>query len=327
MTIAPPDNRPKSAVIVLIVAVASVLASAAVIRSALSDGRNDKAPGIAQAAGHPVECPNNGTIRFGVEPYGPAQEMTRVYSNIGMLISDRLGCKVELFIVHSYNAEIEAMRNRQIEIGQFGPLGYVLANRMAGAQAVAAFANEKGEPASYQALILARADSGLRNIRDLKGRSIAYTDPVSTSGHLLPALGLRQNGLDPHQALRGLFTGSPAASLEALRNRKVDAAAISSVEIGAATQRGHYDPSQFVTLWQSEAIPTDPIAVRGDLPPAFKARLTQILTSLDLRQLPEPDRQFLIAYSKPGLRMVPQHDAAFNLIRDLLPTLKPKTGQ
>ena len=41
-------------------------------------------------------------------------------------------------------------------------------------------------------------------------------------------------------------------------------------------------PAMFVFLWKSDPIPTDPITVRGDLPPAFKARLTEVLQNLDL---------------------------------------------
>src|SRR5690606_1996673 len=126
---------------------------------------------------------------------------------------------------------------------------------------------------------------------------IAYQDPVSTSGHLLPAQELRAHGIDPVSGVRGLFTGSPAASLEALRHGKVDAAAISSVEVAAAQRRGHYDPSEYRVLWRSEVIPTDPIAISGNLEPAFRERLVQVLSTLDLRELPREDQQFLIAYS------------------------------
>lgn len=304
---------------VLVAAMVSVLGSAAVISHAPATK-----PGTIRmsAAADAVVCPNNGRVRFGVEPYGPAQEIMRVYTSIANLIGDRLGCDVELFVVHSYNAEIEAMRSGRLEFGQFGPLGYVIANQLAGAEAVSSFADASGGPASYYTTIIVRADSGLSTLQDLVGRSIAYQDPVSTSGHLLPAHGLREHGIDPATSVRGLFTGSPAASLEALRHSKVDAAAISSIEITAAQRRGHYDPSEYRVLWTSEIIPTDPIAVSASLEPAFRERLIQVLSSLDLRELPEEDQEFLIAYSKPGLRLVPQHDAAFDPIRELLPTLE-----
>jgi phosphonate transport system substrate-binding protein len=74
----------------------------------------------ARAAG---DCPNGGTVRFGVEPYDTAARLVPIYQKLGKLIGEKLGCQVEVFVATSYNAEIEAMRNDKLEIGEFGPLG------------------------------------------------------------------------------------------------------------------------------------------------------------------------------------------------------------
>src|SRR5580704_17826086 len=84
------------------------------------------------------DCPNGGTVRFGVEPYDTAPKLVPIYEQIGKLVGDKLGCPVEVYVATSYNAEIEAMRNGKLEIGEFGPLGYVLAHQVAKAEAVAA---------------------------------------------------------------------------------------------------------------------------------------------------------------------------------------------
>jgi len=73
---------------------------------------------------------------------------------VGELIGDKLGCEVEVFVATSYNAKIEAMRNGKLEIGEFGPLGYVLAHQVAKAEAVAAFGTADGEPDTYWASIV-----------------------------------------------------------------------------------------------------------------------------------------------------------------------------
>jgi phosphonate transport system substrate-binding protein len=214
------------------------------------------------------------------------------------------------------------MRNDKLEFGEFGPLGYVLAHQVAHAEAVAAFAGENGQPASYYASIVTWPNSGIKSIADIKGRSFAYSDPSSTSGHLFPAYGLSKNGVDPDHGVKALYAGSHTASFEALRNHKVDAGELNSEEIATAKLHNEYDEKSFVTLWKSEQIPLDPFAIRGDLPPAFKARLTQVLTSLDLNNLPEASKKFLVANQSPSLKTVPQADSAYDQIRDLVKTLK-----
>ncbi len=117
---------------------------------------------------------------------------------------------------------------------------------------------------------------------------------------------------------RALYAGSHTASFEALRNHKVDAGELNSEQIELATQRGHYKDGDVVFLWKSDPIPIDPIAVRGDLPEGFKKRLIAIVQNLDLSELAEADRKLIGSH---GLRFVPQSDASYNGIRDLVKTL------
>jgi phosphonate transport system substrate-binding protein len=98
----------------------------------------------------------------------------------------------------------------------------------------------------------------------------------------------------------------------------VDAGELNSAELESATQRGEYHDGVFVFLWKSNPIPTDPITVRGDLPPAFKARVTEVLQHLDLSSLPEKDRKIM---GLSGMRFVPQTDSSYNGIRELVKTL------
>src|SRR6202035_3241936 len=123
-------------------------------------------------------------------------------------------------------------------------------------------------------------------------------------------------GVDPDNGVKAIYAGSHTASFEALRNHKVNAGELNSEQIASAKSHNEYDPSAFITLWQSEPIPLDPLAIRGDLPADFKARLAKVLSTLDLHQLPPEDQKFLASNENPTLMTVPQTDAAYNQIRD-----------
>jgi len=273
-------------------------------------------PAIAADAG---DCPNDGTIRRGVEPYDSAARLAPIYEKVGKLIGEKLGCKVEVFVATSYNAEIEAMRNGKLDIGEFGPLGYVLAHQVAKAEAVAAFGTADGKIDTYWASIVTSPDSGIKTIADIRGHSFAFSDPASTSGHLFPAYGLRKNGIDPDKDVKAIFAGSHTSSFEALYNHKVDAGELNSEQLESARQRGHYKDGDLVFLWKSDPIPTDPFCIRGDLPDAFKQKVTEALQNLDLSSLDEADRKIMVG---AGItQLVPQSDSAYDGIRDLVKTL------
>ena len=265
------------------------------------------------------DCPSGGAVRFGVEPYDTAARLVPIYEKIGKLISDKVGCKVEVFVATGYNAEIEAMRNGKLELAEFGPLGYVLAHRWAKAEAVAAFGAADGKPVTYWASVITYPSSGIKTVADIRGHSFAFSDAASTSGHLFPAYGLRKAGLDPDQDVKAIYAGSHTASFEAIYNHKVDAGELNSEQLESATQRGHYKDGDMIFLWKSDPIPTDPFAVRGDLPDALKKKLTDAVRHLDLMSLDPADRKILVG---AGItQIVPQTDQSYDLIRDLVKTL------
>lgn len=272
----------------------------------------------AAMAASAADCPNGGEVRFGVEPYDTSAKLVPIYDHIAKLLADKIGCDVKVYITTTYNAEIEAMRNGKLEIGEFGPLGYVLAHQVAKAEAVAAFSNAQGQPDNYWASIVVPKGSPIKSVAELKGHTFAFSDPASTSGHLFPAYGMRKAGLDPDKDLTANYAGSHTASFEALYNKKVDAGELNSEQLESAKQRDHYKDGDVIFLWKSDPIPTDPISVYGGLPDGFKKRLVAALQSLDLSGLPEADRKIM---GLGGSRFVPQTDGAYDLIRDLVKTL------
>jgi len=274
----------------------------------------------AAFAANAADCPNGGVVRFGVEPYDTSAKLVPIYERVGKLLADKLGCEVKVFVTTNYNAEIEAMRNGKLEIGEFGPLGYVLAHQVAKAEAVAAFGTKEGKPDTYWASLVTWPGSGIKTVAEIRGHSFAFSDPASTSGHLFPAYALRKAGIDPDKDIRAIYAGSHTSSFEALYNHKVDAGELNSEQLESATQRGHYKDGDLVFLWKSGPIPNDPIAIRSDLPQGFKQRATLVLQTLDLLSLPEADRKIMVGLSVT--RLVPQTDGAYDDIRDLVKTLK-----
>ncbi len=265
-------------------------------------------------------CPNGGTVRWGVEPYEEAAQLEPLYKPVAKLLGEKLGCKVEVVIANDYTAEIEAMRSKKLELGEFGPLGYLLANKEAGAKAIATFGDESGKPATYYASIVTPAGSGIQSLADCKGKQFAYSDPASTSGHLEPAYGLKSNGIDPDKDVKGIFPGSHTASFEALRNKKVDCGELNSQTIATATSAGTYKEADFKTLWKSDPIPLDPIAVRSDLPEEFQQKVAEALTSLDLSKLPADIHKKLVD-AISGSTIVAQTDSAYDGLRKLVDVL------
>jgi phosphonate transport system substrate-binding protein len=263
------------------------------------------------------DCPH-GVLHYGVVPTDASAGFVPLYHKIGHLISAKLGCPVDVEIGTSYTATIEAMRAGKIDAAEFGPLSYVLAHQLADAQAVATYAKTDGTPDTYTASIVTWPGSGITTLKGVAGHTFAYSDPASTSGHLFPAYALKSVDIDPDHGIKAVYAGSHTASYEALLNHKVQAGEMNSPEIGSAQVAGIYDPKDFVTLWTSQPIPQDPIVVRGNLPPAFKAKLSEVLAHLDLSSIPADEAKIIGLHGKG---YIPAKDADYDGIRSLVSVL------
>src|SRR5215469_2678170 len=140
----------------------------------------------AAGAGSAVNVCPNGSVNFGVEPYDAGAKFTAAYQSLTTVLSKTLNCPVNLIITDNYTDEVEAMKAGKIDVGEFGPLGYIFAHAIAGAQPVAVFADKNGKPVTYTAGLWVPVGSPIKSVADLKGHTVAFSDPGSTSGNLLP---------------------------------------------------------------------------------------------------------------------------------------------
>jgi phosphonate transport system substrate-binding protein len=283
-------------------AASSVVAAAASVSSGAATGA--------------VQCPN-GKVQMGVEPYDSGAKFTTAYQELAQLLQTKLGCPVNLVIAQNYNAEIEAMRNGKLDVGEFGPLGYAFANRLAQAQPVATFSTADGQPTTYTAGLWVPKDSPITDLASLKGHTIAFSDPGSTSGNLAPRAALVAAGIDPSKDVKIKYSGSHPASLLALTNKKVDAAEVNSQQQATAEAAGQFNAADYREIWKSDPIPNDPITVRGDLPPAFKAAVTSALLGMSASDLKDVNTEIGAAGG-----LIPATDSMYKPIYDLVDTLK-----
>jgi phosphonate transport system substrate-binding protein len=215
----------------------------------------------------------------------PSQKPTDLLAageDFGKALAQLTGIPFRVTVASDYAAVIEALRNRTADLAFVHPAGYVLANREAKAMILAR--NLWHGKASFTSRIYVRKEAGLKSVEDLRGKTIAFVDPASSSGYIYPMLLLMQRGLvkgrDPKTFFREVvFSGSHDASMQALLNGHVDA--IASFDM--AREQYLKDPAQREKLaWVAETppIPEAGIASRDGLDPAVVNRVRAALIQM-----------------------------------------------
>jgi phosphonate transport system substrate-binding protein len=215
----------------------------------------------------------------------PSQKPTDLLAageEFGRVLGKQLGIPVRVTVASDYAAVIEALRNRTADLAFVHPGGYVLAAREAKATIVAK--NLWHGKSSFTSRIFVRKDAGLRRLEDLRGKTMAFVDPASSSGYIYPMVLLISRGLvknrDPKTFFRDVvFAGSHDAAMRALVNGHVDA--IASFDL--AREQYLNDPAErerIEVVAETPPIPEAGIAARDGLGADTLARVRAALIAI-----------------------------------------------
>ena len=252
---------------------------------------------------------------LGLIPAENNEEMVRRFEPMRAYLEQKLGERVKMFTATDYTGVIEAMRKKRVDIAFFGPMSYILAEQEAGAQAFAVGIRAGSASATYRSVFVARCGSGIRGIRDLKGRSVAFVDPASTSGGLVPTFMVKRETGQMPQAFFGKFTyaGTHDAAELAVKNGTVDAAADSDVTYERMVAKGLISRETNCIVATSAPIPGPPIAWRADLPHELRTRIQEAV----LNAHKETDISGYVPLSRYAPVTASEYDGIRDMAREL----------
>lgn len=231
-------------------------------------------------------------------------DITKDYAPVFNGVTKNYGIHFDIKAGSSYAAVVEGMCNNQADIAWFGASTYGEANEKCGVDLLAVDV-KKGD-SSYYSGIFTRKGNGIKSISDLKGKSMAFGSTSSTSSFNFPVAMLIAGGVDPVKDLnKVVIAGSHSASLAALAEGKVDAAAASYNSFGKAVKKGVIDPSKYEPLAKSQPIPNPPLAMNKGLSAALKAKLRKAFGEIHTKIDPSKIRGY-------GGKKVDRYDTNFD---------------
>ena len=245
-------------------------------------------------------APNESNTEAADARQGLAEELQKV-----------LGCEVEEIQASDYNAIIEALRTGNADMAYMGSQALALGVERTDLEPIVMKA-EEGDPerAIYHSVLIARADNDEINaIEDIQGKTMAFVDPDSTSGNLVPTAEIIQafpdenlnsdmlhtNG-DFFEAVS--FSGSHQAGLQAVIKGDVDVAPISDQILDSEIANGAAAEGDVKIIHESGAIPAECMVVAEHVSDEVRQTLTDFLTSYDNEQY------FTDVIKVPGARFI-----------------------
>jgi len=198
---------------------------------------------------------------------------------IAKLVSDKTGFKIKTFVATEFAGVVEAMCNGQAQMGALNTFSYILASSRKCADV--GLVSVRNNSTSYRGQIITKADSGIKTLADLKGKTFCRPDPLSTSGWIIPSILLKANKIDPATDLRQVVdVGGHDAVVENVYNSNCDAGATFDDARGNVEKKYPDVRDKVVVIAYSAAIPNDTVSFAPAMDAKQRATIVKALLEI-----------------------------------------------
>lgn len=272
------------------------------------------------AGEQPETAPADGPVlRIGLIPERDVFQLHKRYVPLAKYLESKIGRRVELLTVNTYEGILRDFEEKSIDGAFLGSLVAVLAMDRYDVHVLAKPELADGT-STYRGVIFTRADSPIKDLVHLAGRSIAMVR-TTTAGNLCPCFLLIQHGLmDKPDPPAFVWVGTHDDVANAVMAKRVDAGAIKSTRLDALLRE---NPDwQIRRLVEGGDVPSNALLLREQLVRELGPAIREALLGM------ARDRAGLRALAAMGARrFLPCTQSEYAAIYDMVDALGPAWAQ
>lgn len=210
------------------------------------------------------------------------QEMLRIYTPFADYLTTELGVPVKFTPVVDYAATVEGLAASKLDMVWYGGFTSVQAARRAkGATRIIM----RKEDAEFKSHFITRKDTGIRELKDLKGKTFSFGSVSSTSGHLMPRYYLLKGGINPEKDFSKFsFSGAHDATAAWVEAGRVDAGALNFLVWDKLVETKKVDTGKVVIFWTTPPYVDYVWTVRGGLDKGLVEKISKAFLKLDYKK-------------------------------------------
>ncbi|MBI4787853.1 MAG: phosphate/phosphite/phosphonate ABC transporter substrate-binding protein [Chloroflexi bacterium] len=219
-------------------------------------------------------------LRIAVAPvYSPRQGLA-LYQDLAVYLGQKLNRPAQLVQGKTYDEINNLVREGTVALAIVCTNAYLEGQEQFGMQALVV-PQVKGETV-YYAYLIVPADSPARSLADLRGKTFAFSDPLSNTGRLVAVDQLLQMGTSPEAFFsRTIFTYSHDNSIKAVAENLVDGATVDNQVFDFLVDANSPLPARTKIIARYGPFGSSPLVVNPNLDAKLKAELRDILLALD----------------------------------------------
>lgn len=197
-------------------------------------------------------------------------------------LSEKLGTKVRFTILSRYGDIIDRFSSRRMDGAFFGVFTGVLAIEKLKVEPVARPVMPDGSSA-VESYIIVRKDSGIKTVRDMRGKRIVFVDRATVTGYLFALAYLKSHGAGDLGRFFSeySFTGNHDSTVYSVLDNRADVGVVKSKAFRRMVAKDATVGLELEIIARSQAFPDLTLCLRSDLPARVKSRIQSLLLDLD----------------------------------------------
>ena len=222
---------------------------------------------------------HQGVLRIAVAAMISPKDTYKYYIDLLNLIGEQMDRKV-IFIQKKTYLEINnLLENGHLDLAFICSGPYITAKRKFGLEILVVPVCH-GETV-YYSFSIASKQSGIHSFSDLRGKTFAFTDPLSNTGYLAPTYVLSLRGESVESFFKKtFFTHSHDNSIQAVAEGLADGAAVDSLIYEIMATRDPEWLNRVVVIEKSEPYGIPPVVIPPNLDPEIKDKLKNLFLSI-----------------------------------------------
>jgi phosphonate transport system substrate-binding protein len=231
-------------------------------------------------------------------PSGDTREIITGGDAIAKMLTAKTGLVIKTNVGTDFATVREAMGSGKAHIGWLNTFNYVLAHEKYGVD-VGLVAVRFGAT-TYKGQIIVRAKSSIKTLADLKGKTMCWVDPNSTSGYIIPRIMLKANGINPDKDFKKTVEAGSHNNVAIAVYKGDCEAGATYIDARSTIEKDYPDVKDKVAILATTPdIPNDNVAFAKDFPKEMRDKITNAL--LEIAGTDEGKTALKTAYQIAGL--------------------------
>jgi len=216
---------------------------------------------------------------LGVFPRRNTKQTFRLFTPLAKFLSTTLNREVRLTTAKNFADFWEGVKTQRYDIVHFNQYHYIVAKELYGYEVI--LKNQEFGNSTVAGTITIRKDSGIRSIKDLKGKTILFGGGKRAMQSYISAKWLlQQGGLNDGDYIEKFAINPPNAIISTYL-KQADAAGCGDVIIRLDTVKAHIDVSKMQYLARTEQLPHLPWAVKTSMDEVTRLKIQHSLNRLN----------------------------------------------